>query len=424
MEKTRSFLLSHKTFLVIFGSLLLYEVCVVGRCTPWHVGENALTMYALDYSFGFADKILPGAFYHLFFRDIAPENISLFSSVLLVLFFFALAVFLEKLYRASPKNNRVLCALVIWFFLTGPATFSVFVKELGVIEVFWFYIAAVFVLLVSRRQLAPLTVILCVAALMVNMAAILVVVPMFCILLLYRLSFETEKSGRVLFFFTFFFCVIVSLPLFVYLVVYSKENMIYSYDEFHAMMTAKGAFPKYPEYFFYPEEMIPDYFPFSPGEEKLSEFLAAYHTYVESAGFSRLINFFIMQRQAVRFVGTSVKLRDLIIELTFLSPLLGLMFFYFISRLKEKTENKLRRFVFFCIPALFVLDLLSGILFSIDNGKWISYGTLVFFGSFIYVFYYEKEHVAAYLQSRLRGCPPAIIGGYALIYAFTFFSFY
>ena len=424
MLKIRNKIIAHRTFLILFACLLLYEFCVVGRFRPWNIDPVVYSMYALDFSFGFTDKILPGAFYGLFFKELSEKNVLLFSFILLVLFFGLVSYLLEKVYLSADKKDRPMYALLFALFLTGPATFSVFVAEPGIIEVFWYYLAALFFVLISHRGAPAFAVLLCFAALLVNLSAIMVVVPMFCILLLYKLSLETDKREKKVLLASFIVCVCVSIPFFIYLVVFAKNDLPYTGSEFWDIMTKKGVSPEYPGYFFYPKDrqIVKEYAKHFIGNTGSDEFIAAHSEYISGAGLRDLFNYFVFQAKATRMVGGTV--HKYLSELLFLSPPLLCALVFFVRRFFDRNEQPLRRFVFFCVPVLFLLDLLSGFLFSVDTGKWIAYSTIVLFSVFLYVCCMEREKTTAYLKDCLRLCPPAAAVCYALIYAFTLFSVY
>ena len=422
MEKWKRFFVSHKLFFIFYGFILFYEAVVAGRCAPWSVGSTAYSMYALDYSFGFTDKLLPGALYGLFFKNISQKTVDLFSTVGILLFFAALSFLLERLCLSAREKNRPLYLLLCFFFLTGPATFAVFVVELGLIEVFWAYLAVVFFLVVRHQGLVFLSVPLCVIALLVNSNAIIAVVPMFCILLLYQLSLETEKKNKRIYLVAFILCVCVSLPFFGYLVGVSSKTLTYTYEEFSAILEKKGVSSQYSGYFFYGMEHIFDRK--TNTQEEAEYFAQLVSAFNESTGIERLYRFLALSFLGIRLVRSGTKVVTYLLELVLLLPLVGLMILFFAGRILDKSEIRLRRFVFFCMPGLFVLDVVCGFLVSLDHGKWIAYAYIELFAIFLFVLSREGERVSAFLRSGLRRLPPAAPALYALIYAFTFFSFY
>lgn len=422
MEKCKRLIYSHRYFFIFFGFILLYETVVAGRCTLWSVGSTAYSMYALDYSFGFTDKLLPGALYGIFFKNISQKTVDLFSTVGILLFFAALSFLLERLCFSAREKDRPLYLFVCFFFMTGPATFAVFVVELGLIEVFWAYLAVIFFLVVRRRQLVLLSVPLCVIALLVNNNAIMSVVPMFCILLLYQFSLEKEKVNKRIYLSAFILCVCVSIPFFVFLIGFSSRTLAYSFDEFCALLEDKGVSPQYAGYFFYGMENY--YNRKTTTQEEVAAFMQLAEAYRESHGIDRLFKLLTMSFSGIGLVRSKSKVFVYMGELILLLPVLGFITAYCCSRVFDKTENKLCRFTFFCVPALFVLDVVCGFLVSLDHGKWIAYAFIELFAVFLFVLSRESESVITFVRRFLRRMPPAVPALYALIYAFTFFSFY
>ena len=132
----------------------------------------------------------------------------------------------------------------------------------------------------------------------------------------------------------------------------------------------------------------------------------------------RLFNFVEMRSTYLLF---SLWFRNpLRVVLPFLSiiPVLVLIFRFCSAELRNKQNQKLRRFVFFCMPTLFCLILFVTSLVSHDTVKWIDYAYTPLLTSFLYVLYREPEKTAAFVRRAVSAFNPTQIGMYASIYAF------
>ena len=239
MEKQR-FLKNRIFFPSILLFVLLYAWGAVGLFRPWKTGVVAYEFHAVDFSMGFGSFILPGHVYQRICGPITGTSLTVYHTVLLLVFFLGLAALLARLMQRAEKENRRLAGTLVFLFLTGPCTFSIFVTDLGMPEVYWIYIAAMFFLCLAYKPLHLLIAPLCVLALLVNYAAIICYVPFFCILLLYKLSVETDKSARRMLLAAFIVCVSVSIPCCIYLALNTMKNMNYTFEEYNVLMRSRG----------------------------------------------------------------------------------------------------------------------------------------------------------------------------------------
>ncbi len=421
MTKVRAFVFRHRYYFGILGLLLLYAWAVVGLFSVWRVPSVLYQFYALDYGMGFASYLLTGAVYRLFFQTVSPTAIDAFHTVLLILFFSALALFCEKvILRAAAEDRRAVC-VVVFLFLTGPFTFAPYVIDLGMQEIFWLFLAVLFFVCLSRPSLYLFSVPLCAAALLVNYAAVISCAPFFCVLLLYRLSMETRKSSKTILLVSFCLSVAVSIGLFFYLAFYGKRNMVFSFEDFNALLRARGATEVY-----YVDSLLYDAY-----ESGYSEQVAAFKLncpfYVQGTdltGVQILMNR-ILDR--VGIVLTSLRDRNpLQIAVPMLAglPVTALIFRFCFAELKNKANSRLRRFVFFCAPALFVLGIAAAWTVSFDYFKWICFLFVPLFSFFLYVLYQESAHAAAFIKRAVSAFSFPHVLIYCAVYSLCVYSAY
>ena len=421
MAKLKRLLYAHRAFFVILAALLLYEWAVVGGCKLWRADVVAYEFHAVDLSMGFGSFMLPGQIYQWICGPINERSLSVYHTVLILLFFLALAAFAERLYLSAEKEDRRVAGVLIALFLAGPCTFSIYVTDLGMPEVYWVYLAALFFLCLAYRPLHLLAAPLCVLALMVNYAAMICYVPFFCILLLYKLSGETDRKAKRMLLAAFIVCVCVSVAAYAYLAPNTMKNMKLSFEEYNALMRSRGVTElTYTDSLFYGhyEEVFPADFYAK---------MAANPFYTEGDALTpvqRLVNFAVFRLHMVRFHLESRSPFMLLVPLLAILPILALIFRFCFGELKNKGNSGLRRFVFFCMPALFFVSILVSWPLSFDFFKWMDFAFLPLFASFLYVFYREKAYVAAYIRRAVAAFSYPQILLYTGVYSVCVLSAY
>lgn len=409
-------ILDHKYFFGILGFLFFYEFIVVGQCELWRVGQIGYAFHAVDYEFGFASGILPGAIYQFLMGPITEARVSGYLMVLYILFFAVVAFLLEKWIKTVDKKNRNLAWFFMFLFTTGPSTFSVYVTELGILEFYWVLFALLFFLFLSFRPLQFLIVPLCVLELLVNFSAIICIIPFFCILILFKLADEKKKSSRALLLITFVFCVAVAIPTAVYLILCVPKNMVYPYDEFNRIMGSRGVtFPYYLDSLFY---RYRDDF---TGE------LSMVFPNVGSVQYSGGWNYFVyLLRQFFSIVHLDSARTPLMILGPYLLviPFVGFMDAVFFAGLKDRRNTGLKRFAYFCMIALFPFTVVCAAFLSFDYYKWLSFAFLPTISAFLFVLYYDKQIVWNYVECIFRTMPDSFLWLYGGVYAIVVFPAY
>ncbi len=421
MAALKRFFCRHGYYFFILAFILLYAFVVVLKCALPQTGVVAYEFHALDLGMGFGSFVLPGQIYQWICGAPAQGTLTAYHTALLLAFFLALAAFLERLILAVKKEDRRVAAVLIFLFLTGPCTFSLFISDLGMPEVYWVFLAAVFFLFLAYRPLNILIAPLCVLALMVNYAAIICYVPFFCILLLYKYETETSKSAKRMLLASFILCVGVSIPFFIYIATGTMKNMNYSFEEFNALMRSRGVTElTYTDsllYGRYEEDYPADFYarmvasPFYTQGEELTR-------------LQRLVNFAVFRLNMVRLHLSSRSPLMILVPLLAIAPVIVLIFRYCFAELRNRENSRLRRFVFFCMPALFLLTVLVSWPLSFDYLKWTGFAFLPLFASFLYVLYREPEPTAAFVRRAVSAFSFPGIAVYCSVYALCVLSAY
>ena len=420
-KKIKRFLFERRYFFGILGFILLYSYGVAGQCAPWVADKTAYEFHSLDFSMGFGSFIWPGQLYQWICGAPDKTTLTVYQTVLLLLFFATLAAFLSRLVKSTPEKDRPAVLVLLVLFLTGPFTFSVFVTDLGFVEVYWIYLSALFFVCLAYKPLNLLIAPLCILALMVNYAAMICYVPFFCILLLYKYVTETSKPAKRMLLATFIVCVAVSVPAFIYLTLYTQKNMNYSFGEFNAIMRARGVKEfSYVDILFYGREI--ETYP-ADFYERLTT--SAFYTEGENLTLVQsLFNFIEYRSTLVMYAFWYRNPSRVIIPLLMVTPVIALIFRFCSAERKNKENTKLRRFVFFCMPTLFVLCILLSLPVSHDTFKWLDFSFLPLFSSFLYVVYREREKTVAFIRRFVSPFTVPQIAMYTVMYSFCVFSVY
>ena len=399
MDRLKRFFSGHAYFFGIFAVLLAYAFVVVGRCSVWRAGIVAYEFHAVDFSLGFGSFILPGQVYQWICGPINETSLTVYSTVLLLLFFITLSLFGERFLLCADPKDRPVPGVMLFLFLTGPCTFSIVVTDLGIPEVYWVYLGALFFLCLAYRPLNLFIAPLCVLALLVNYAAMICYVPFFCILLLYKYQTETEKKTKRILLASFLLCVAVSVAFFAYIAPSTMKNMKLSFEEYNALMRSRGVTElTYTDSLFYghyEEDFPADFY----------AKMAASPFYTEGevlTRLQRLVNFAVFRLHMVRFHLAQRTPLMLLIPLAAILPVLVLIFRFCLRELKNRENPRLRRFVFFCMPALFFVSILVAWPLSFDFFKWLDFAFLPLFASFLYVFYREREKTASFIRGAVK----------------------
>ena len=421
MKRIGRFLYGRRYFFGIFAFIVLYSAVVVRQCGPWESYKTSYEFHALDFSLGFGSFLWPGQLYQWICGAPDMKSLTVYHVVLLLALALALALFLERLVKNVEMKDRPAALVLTALFLTGPSTFSVFVTDIGFLESYWVYLSVLFFLCLAYKPLNLLAAPLCVLALMLNYAAMICYVPFFCILLLYKYVTETSKSAKKMLLAAFFVCCAVSIPSFIYLVLYTQKNVTYSFDEFNAILRSRGV-----KEFFYVDILF-------YGHEAETYPDAFYETLYNSAFYTQGDSLTLIQKlfNFIEFRSTWVlyslwfrnPLRVLLPFLTIL-PVIALIFGFCFAELRNKKNSKLRRFVFFCMPALFCMSIVLSLAVSHDTFKWLHFAFLPLFASFLYVLYREPERVIPFVRSFASPFTAPQIGMYAIMYSFCVFHAY
>ncbi len=408
-----SFLQRHRFALFFFSFLVLYHVAVVNQCKPWKMDDFGYAFHCVDFSLGFATKILPGAVFQALFGSHASlKTATIYETVLIVLFFVGLSVLLEKLLLRVPEKDRSIAFFLLLFYVSGACTFSGFTKHLGALDVYWLFLSLFFFFFTENKLLRFLIPVLTFTAVFIHYSAGLNSVILFAVVLLYRCSLSQNRSEKRIWFLIFAVSVLIAGGAILFFVL-NESRFLRSIEEFHEMLLRRGC-----KYFTYYDYAFYNRFD--------NESIVPLSVQNESGMILRII-YTVFYRIAFNFNFIKDAGADAILifisALLLLAPILFVIFRFHVFRFRQETD-KLKRFCTFLMIVQFPFTLISGILFSADINRWMTHAFLILFTCLLAVLYHEEEARNIFFR-QVHGFLSSMLGKlYYLAYAAIIFPFY
>lgn len=408
----------HRVMLCIFLFILVYECLFAWQFGDWKTGEYAYAYHALDYSFGFCSRLLPGAITSFLFGEASPSRVTALETVLLLSVFAALSYLLEKLYYRLDANDRTFAILLIFFFITGPCSFGIYVKELGMLDAWWLYCAVAVFFLLSKKKLRPLIPVFAFLLPMIYYSSVLCFAPFIVIILLYEATLEDESKDRRRLFALACVFAVVSVGLTAYFVAFRRNGIKMTPDEFFSLLKIRGCSGDLDEIY----RVMFNVPPVESGIDNGTEADILNQLGVHSLLTAQIV---IRLRQHLTIFLESTKTRYIVLAYAFVlvSPVLALLLSCFRYKLKTG-KNRMQKFVFFCMAALFFFINLSCLFVSTDNVKWLAHAFTLTFACLLFVIYREPRMLGEKIIPALRRIPLPVLICYCVIYAAAVFHPY
>ncbi len=407
MKKEAHFFLNHKYAMIFFLYPVLYNFLIVNNCSLWSVSEITYAYHVVDYSFGIRSNILPGAiFYGIFGEHASQKNATAYETLLMLAFFFGMAILLEKVLLNFEKQYRIKGFLLILFFLSGAFTFASFTDELGMLDAYWLYFSLVFFYILENKFLRWLIPVLFVLSLAVHFSSVLNYLILFSIVLLYRISDESEKMIRYIYSIIFVLSMVITVLVFIYFLLVQSKEAVITYEQFHETMESRGNhYFVYYDYEFFNRYGDTDVVPVAVFSIK-SPVLKLVKMIIAKSVFT------------FKSYASETEKSVLRLALTFfiLSPITAFFYKHLFAFFKECQSNKLKHFCLFLIMVQFPFTSVLGCMFSPDIVRWFTHAFLIQFVLFLYLLHREvafRDSVVEDIE-RFKGCLPVYI--YALVY--------
>lgn len=397
----------------IFTFLVAYSLTAVCGFSLPRVSASLYAFHVVDFGMGFCSKLLPGAVFSFFVREPSPAAASVFDAALLMLFFAGVAALLGKRLRDALQRPRDGELLLLFLFLTGPASFAIYASEPGFVDFYWLIFALLFLFFLSNKYLYLLILPLPALCILTHFSALLCAIPFFAVILLYKLTECGTKGEKTLLASVGALSLAAAAALFLYLLLNEKNNLVYSMSEFDAILKSRGA--EVTSYF--------DYVFYGSGEtvERVAE---SGYTPIDASGGGIIIKALAAVRNQIRWnaalldkAGWQV-LPGRIALLLLVSPLAALLL-GFVFKGVGRNRSFLRKLAYITAGAAFFITLVFGMVFSTDYSRYVTLSVLPLFTFTLYAAFRERDAAAAYFGGVTARVPTLWRILYCAVYALT-----
>lgn len=388
IDKIKKIPKRHKYSIFIFLFIFVYNFVVVEDFSFPAIDQITYTYHIVDYSVGFCTKLLPGAIYNTIFTTTDAEAVNLYFIVLYHIFLVIVSLMLEKfLYRIDLKSRSIAFVIVL-FFVTGPATFSIHTFRLGMLDTYWLFFSVAFLFMIQNRYLKWFVPIVFILSVFVHVSAMVSFIPFFALIILLEvLQNEKERNSYVA---IFTVSVVLSVITFLYFVAFEENNLLIDVDSFKNFINERNI-SEWEDYTIYY-----DYSLYRKSYVDGTSLMGV--TSDDSVFVVRVLEAFWFQiKETFRASSNNGKyITGTFIAIFFSMPIIVFLYKYIFSVLKKEQSNKLKLFVWVCTLCLFPLTFITGSLCSPDIVRWFGHGVMVLFTLILYQIYrYDKEYMDA-----------------------------
>lgn len=407
-------------FIFFFAFLVLYNFIVVNKFHIWQADVITISYHLVDFSFGFCTKLLPGAIYNFFFPKVIDWQVTAYETALLLLFFVFLAYTLAgKVTAYRDYEARKTMLILCMFYISGACTFAAFTYELGMLDTYWVFLAAVFLAAMKNKYFKFTVPVICVLSILVHFGSLPSYIVFFMLILLYEISAAKTTSSRIQLLAIFAVSLLTIGVCSVYFVTHEQSNLVYTMEEFDSIIKDRSRYlSENANYFAYYNYALYRDFP-SGLSEQTQQFAASLDARLP-AFLANAIRTLIDQIGTIRTYTEDNNLLDgRIIQFLILSalllPILVFLYGFWIHKIKTTEKNFLKRLVFFLTMVQFPFTLFVSFLFSDDVVRWYTHAFLVHSTIFLYVL--SKENDMPYVKNRIKQYNPHLLFLYYLAYA-------
>lgn len=412
MTKLKTRLYENRYGLCFFAFLTAYTFIVSGEMQLWKVDDVTYSFHVVDLSMGFCTKLLPGEVCKLLFGEPTRNQVSVYLSVLIIICYLFVGLLLGKIFTRVEDKYRFPFLIFIMFFLTGPATFAVYVDMFCWLDFYWIFAAVLAVCCLQSRYTYILVFPLMFLAIMSHFASILCYVPFVAIFMLYKISVTENKKDKAYLCTIWWVTVIFSIGLSLYMMLNETKNVTVTAEEIKAYFDSLG---------------IEDsrYYIFSFFRDKVQDIMPEYYLTQEAANtvvnidmtqspLKILYDIIVQQMFTNKAYGsTSGDLKHFIM----LAPAVVFIYKSLFVVFTNNRGNNLKRFAIFCTGALFLFTLVAGYMLSTDTIRWISHAFTPLFATFLYIIYKEKEESKNKVFASFGKIPVTAVICYLAIYS-------
>ncbi len=422
-----SFFYRQRYFLFFFAFFIVYQFTVVNHCRIVPTNGLTYTYHLLDFSFGFCARFLPGAVYNFISGgDAAVWKVTAWDLFLtLSLFVFVSYALSRFVLSFEEKEIRQRMFALCLFFVSGAFTFAGFTLTLGVHDLNWLLLSAVFVFALQRKYFRPALPVLAVLSALIHYSTLVSYLFLFALLLLFETASKQDKKEKrvcaLLFFVTVFSCAAVSL----YLIATEKNNLVYDIEAFDRELNLRSRSG---------EDAVDDnYFRFALyGDLECYEMIRAVVPRIHpligegSALPAPVVEVLNKAWQQISIHIETLKTyphfyEQLFAELLLLAPALGFFLRFWIDMIRRAAarKNRIEVFVFVCAIVQFPLMIVIWHFMSWDKVRYVTNAFLIQFTLALYVMYHRREDAAELIRKYLTKKNAAFAALYYLVYAST-----
>lgn len=401
----------HRPALFFFVSEILYQFIVTNKFELWQADDVTYTYHVVDFGMGFCTKILPGAIYSAIFHKYSVALVSLWETILFLMFLVIISVLLERLYLSFNNNDYI--KLFIFFALTGPCTLSIFIIEFGMLDVYWFYFAIIAICLIFSKKLVPFTIPLAFLIVLVHYSSLLCYIPLIVLLMLYKSATSNDKSEKKILVVTASIFAITALSSSAYFMLFDTSNLKLSMDEFNNALNSRGS-----DYYLYYD------FAFYRTDSSNDGLDIAQVINNDNTALGNLLGILIQQ---IKVTISLIKPHADIAGIILLIPIIVIIMSFFVSKIKNKNTNLSNKIVLLLMILMFPISFSGGCMFSTDLLRWYSHAFICLLISFLFVLYCNgksstDEH--SFLINILSKIPKPAIIAYCFVYSLMTFEIY
>ena len=384
-------------FCLLFLFLILYNL-LINQFSIWKNNDYWFSFYLFDFSFGLCTRFLPGAIYHIFFKEVVEWQLNLFSTLLLLLMFagvaYLLAIVIDK---QKDETIRARVLLLILFLLTGSSTFSIFSSNLGIYDTFWILFSIAFLLLLPHKFLRFFVPIFFVLSIMVQFHCLLSFILFYGIVLLYQAVFSDGKEKRIYTIILVISC-IACLGTVLYFAAFEKSNLVYTWEDCQQLLERRNPFhSKSSETFL---QYFQGTYYTSTDIEPIQALYDKYHQHYwfnPSQSFVpesliNLVNGLCLQAKTCFYFyqqDLSGSISQFLITNALTLPLIVLFYRYWIKKAKQE-QTALTKLVYI-LPMVQYPLICFGFLLATDIVRLLTHAFLVQFALFIFILYKKND---------------------------------
>ena len=362
----------HKYAIFIFAFIFVYNFVVVKEFSFPEIDEITYTYHIVDYSIGFCTKLLPGAIYNAIFSTTDAKVVNLYFTVIYHIFLALLSFMLEIFLKKFNSKDRLVALVLVLFFITGPATFSIHTFRLGMLDTYWLFFSVLFIVAIQNKVLKWFIPVLFVSSFLIHVSAMVSFVPFFALIVLLEAmhSVKNRKANLCI----FGACVFASFVTFIYFTSNESSNLMLNVNEFRDFISGRNL------------SLWDDYTLYYDFALFRISYLDGLPIETESGLF---VDFLLQIKETFRaYKGLwGGYYLDVLNDIIVCFPIVFLFYKYIFEQIKQVRNNKLWLFMWLCSLFLLPLVFVIGILCSPDITRWFGHSFLVLFALIMYNIY-------------------------------------